>query len=108
VAQVSSVEAGSLVEPGGPPAFGPRSLAAGEAGVLGNNTTRYVFPMGCPARTTRRPPRRHRAAAVSAHRATSVPSRQGDAACRHAHHGMRRVTRVPEETSTIRPFCVSQ
>jgi hypothetical protein len=44
-AQVTSAGAGSLVEPGGPPAFGPRNLAAGEAGVLGNNTTRYVFPM---------------------------------------------------------------
>jgi hypothetical protein len=46
VAQVSSTAAGSLVEPDGPPAFGPRQLAAGDAGVLGNNTTRYVFPMG--------------------------------------------------------------
>jgi hypothetical protein len=45
VAQVSSAVAGSLVEAGGPPAFGPRQLAAGDAGVLGNNTTRYVFPM---------------------------------------------------------------
>ncbi len=45
-AQVTSATAGSLVEPGGPPAFGPRNLAAGDAGVLGNNTTRYVFPMG--------------------------------------------------------------
>jgi hypothetical protein len=45
VAQVTSAAAGSLVEPGGPPAFGPRQLAAGDAGVLGNNTTRYVFPM---------------------------------------------------------------
>ena len=45
-AQVASAAAGSLVEPGGPPAFGPRNLAAGEAGVLGNNTTRYVFPLG--------------------------------------------------------------
>jgi hypothetical protein len=44
-AQVSTMEAGSLVEADGPPAFGPRQLAAGEAGVLGNNTTRYVFPM---------------------------------------------------------------
>ena len=44
-AQVTSAGAGSLVEPGGPPAFGPRNLAAGEAGVLGNNTTRYVFPL---------------------------------------------------------------
>ena len=45
-AQVTSVTAGSLVEPDGPPAFGPRNLAAGEPGVLGNNTTRYVFPLG--------------------------------------------------------------
>jgi hypothetical protein len=45
VAQVSSSAAGSLIEPDGPPAFGPRQLAAGDAGVLGNNTTRYVFPM---------------------------------------------------------------
>lgn len=45
-AQVSLVQAGSLVEPDGPPAFGPRNLARGEAGVLGNNTTRFVFPMG--------------------------------------------------------------
>ena len=56
-AQIESATAGSLVEPGGPPAFGPRNLAAGDAGVLGNNTTRYVFPMGDswtrPARTNR-------------------------------------------------------
>ena len=45
VAQVSSTAAGSLVEADGPPAFGPRQLA-GDAGVLGNNTTRFVFPMG--------------------------------------------------------------
>jgi hypothetical protein len=45
-AQVASVGAGTLVGADGPPAFGPRNLAAGEAGVLGNNTTRYVFPMG--------------------------------------------------------------
>lgn len=44
-AQVASTTAGSLVEPDGPPAFGPRNLAAGDAGVLGNNTTRYVFPL---------------------------------------------------------------
>ena len=46
VAQVKLIQAGSLVEPDGPPAFGPRNLAKGDAGVLGNNTTRYVFPMG--------------------------------------------------------------
>jgi hypothetical protein len=44
-AQVTSAGAGSLVESDGPPAFGPRNLAAGDAGVLGNNTTRYVFPL---------------------------------------------------------------
>ena len=46
VAQVERDGAGSLVEPDGPPAFGPRNLARDEAGVLGNNTTRFVFPMG--------------------------------------------------------------
>jgi hypothetical protein len=46
VAQVARREAGSLVESDGPAAFGPRNLAADEAGVLGNNTTRYVFPLG--------------------------------------------------------------
>jgi hypothetical protein len=46
VAQTTHAGAGSLVEPGGPPAFGPRNLAAGDAGVLGNNITRYVFPLG--------------------------------------------------------------
>ena len=46
VAQVVRRDAGSLVEADGPPAFGPRNLAAGDAGVLGNNTTRYVFPLG--------------------------------------------------------------
>ena len=46
IAQVTSATAGSLVGPDGPPAFGPRNLAAGDAGVLGNNTTRYVFPLG--------------------------------------------------------------
>jgi hypothetical protein len=46
IAQVARRDAGSLVEPDGPPAFGPRNLAAGDAGVLGNNTTRYVFPLG--------------------------------------------------------------
>ena len=45
-AQTKMKQAGSLVEPDGPPAFGPRTLAKGAAGVLGNNTTRFVFPMG--------------------------------------------------------------
>jgi hypothetical protein len=38
--------AGSLVEPGGPPALGPAALASGRTGTLGNNTTNFVFPMG--------------------------------------------------------------
>jgi hypothetical protein len=46
IAQVTRRDAGSLVEPDGPPAFGPRNLASDDAGVLGNNTTRYVFPLG--------------------------------------------------------------
>ena len=46
IAQVTRRDAGSLIEPDGPPAFGPRNLAADDAGVLGNNTTRYVFPLG--------------------------------------------------------------
>ena len=46
VAQVSRNGAGSLVEEGGAAAFGPKNLMLGDAGVLGNNTTRWVFPMG--------------------------------------------------------------
>lgn len=46
VAQVNRTGAGSLVEDGGAKAFGPRNLLLGEEGVLGNNTTRWVFPMG--------------------------------------------------------------
>jgi len=45
-AQANHVAAGDLQEPGGPPALGPRALADGATGVLGNNTTRYIFPMG--------------------------------------------------------------
>jgi len=45
-AQVIGPAGADLVPAGGPPALGPRNLAAGDAGVLGNNTTRYVFPMG--------------------------------------------------------------
>lgn len=45
-AQVYRTGAGSLVEKDGPPSFGPRNLAAGEAGVLGNNITRWIFPLG--------------------------------------------------------------
>lgn len=44
-AQAWDNEAGALDEPGGPSGLGPRAMAAGADGVLGNNTTRFVFPM---------------------------------------------------------------
>jgi hypothetical protein len=45
VAQAADRRAGNLVEPEGPSGFGPQAMLKGEAGVLGNNTTRWVFPM---------------------------------------------------------------
>src|SRR5262245_10390989 len=45
-AQGFDFEAGDLTEPGGPPALGPAALAQGRAGVLGNNISNFVFPMG--------------------------------------------------------------
>jgi hypothetical protein len=45
-AQISHNVAGSLIEAGGPPAFGVYNLLKGREGVLGNNTSNYVFPMG--------------------------------------------------------------
>lgn len=45
-AQSRHTGAGALEEPGGPPALGPQALIDGSTGVLGNNTTRYVFPIG--------------------------------------------------------------
>jgi hypothetical protein len=45
-AQIESRGAGRLDEPGGPPALGPAAMAHGRDGVLGNNTTAYVFPFG--------------------------------------------------------------
>jgi hypothetical protein len=44
-AQASHAEAGDLGAPDGPPGFGAKNLAAAPAGVLGNNTTRFVFPL---------------------------------------------------------------
>ncbi|HJR68606.1 MAG TPA: hypothetical protein VKA43_01055, partial [Gammaproteobacteria bacterium] len=44
-AQAWDAGAGDLTAPGGPPGFGPRNLAAAPEGVLGNNTTRFVFPL---------------------------------------------------------------
>ncbi|HUQ50666.1 MAG TPA: hypothetical protein VM692_00505 [Gammaproteobacteria bacterium] len=43
-AQARDAAAGELTN--GPPGFGPQNLAAAPAGVLGNNTSRFVFPLG--------------------------------------------------------------
>jgi hypothetical protein len=43
-AQTRDLAAGDLTSDA--PGFGPRNLAAEPAGVLGNNTTRWVFPIG--------------------------------------------------------------
>jgi hypothetical protein len=45
-AQSYDSQGGDLTEPDGPPALGPAALAHGKTGVLGNNTTNFVFPMG--------------------------------------------------------------
>jgi len=45
VAQAVDRRAGSLTEADGPSGLGPQALQKGEAGVLGNNTTRWVIPM---------------------------------------------------------------
>ena len=44
-AQAFSNGAGNLNEEGGPSGIGPYAMARGSDGVLGNNTTRFVFPM---------------------------------------------------------------
>ncbi|MEO8313824.1 MAG: hypothetical protein ABI645_03420 [Pseudomonadota bacterium] len=44
-AQSFSTVGGPLNEPDGPSGIGPQAMAKGSDGVLGNNTTRYVFPM---------------------------------------------------------------
>jgi len=44
-AQAWSSVGGSLVEEGGPSGIGPQAMANGRDGVLGNNTTAFVFPM---------------------------------------------------------------
>ena len=45
VAEAADRKAGSLTEPDGPSGLGPQAMQKGEAGVLGNNTTRWVIPM---------------------------------------------------------------
>ncbi len=44
--QVIDHAAGDLMEPDGPPGLGVRNLASGREGVLGNNITNYVIPLG--------------------------------------------------------------
>lgn len=44
-AQSWSNGAGSLNEDGGPSGLGPQAMARGNDGLLGNNTSNYVFPM---------------------------------------------------------------
>jgi hypothetical protein len=46
VAQIRSNAAGDLMEAGGPPGLGVRNLAAGRDGLLGNNITNFVIPLG--------------------------------------------------------------
>ncbi|HET9863915.1 MAG TPA: hypothetical protein VFP37_10765 [Steroidobacteraceae bacterium] len=46
VAQSRDAVAGDLMEEGGPPGLGPRNLAAGREGLLGNNITHWVIPLG--------------------------------------------------------------
>ena len=46
VAQSRHVGAGNLMEPGGPPGLGVLNVAAGRDGLLGNNITNWVIPMG--------------------------------------------------------------
>jgi hypothetical protein len=45
-AQANHRVAGDLMEPSGPPGLGVRNVANGRPGVLGNNTTAWVFPVG--------------------------------------------------------------
>lgn len=46
VAQADMGPGGSLIGEGAPPGLGPYNLRDGDMGVLGNNTTRWVIPMG--------------------------------------------------------------
>jgi hypothetical protein len=45
-AQVVDRLAGNLTEPNGPPGLGVQNLAQGREGLLGNNITNYVIPIG--------------------------------------------------------------
>jgi hypothetical protein len=45
-AQSFHSEAGDLMEPDGPPGLGVRNVANGREGLLGNNITNYIIPLG--------------------------------------------------------------
>ncbi len=45
-AQIRDTSAGDLMEANGPPGLGVRNLAAGREGLLGNNITNFVIPLG--------------------------------------------------------------
>jgi hypothetical protein len=45
-AQVNDTSAGDLMEKDGPPGLGVNNLASGREGLLGNNITNYVIPLG--------------------------------------------------------------
>ncbi|MFL6548748.1 MAG: hypothetical protein ACJ8OJ_08635, partial [Povalibacter sp.] len=45
-AQVNDASAGDLMEKDGPPGLGVKNLASGREGLLGNNITNYVIPLG--------------------------------------------------------------
>ena len=46
VAQTRNTAAGDLMEEGGPPGLGVRNVATGRDGLLGNNITNFVVPLG--------------------------------------------------------------
>lgn len=46
VAQTRHAKAGDLMEAAGPPGLGVRNVAAGRDGLLGNNITNFVIPLG--------------------------------------------------------------
>jgi hypothetical protein len=75
VAQARDAAAGELTEIGGPAGLGVRNLVAAPAGVLGNNTSRYVFPVGAEWRGL---PRDHDPAASARSEAREAIARGHD------------------------------
>ncbi len=74
-AQAFDAAAGDLTARAGP-GFGPENLAAAPAGVLGNNTTRFVFPLD--AAWLERPPGAEGPGADAAHEARASIARGHD------------------------------